>query len=520
MIGTCVKDAFLRIKRFGFPGSKTFVGGHSLGGAFLPQMFEQNQVNVNQVEGLIHLGCILSRNSEEDLNVNQLPHMVLAGELDGLVRASRVAEDYHRYVVRRQTKDNVKDIMLNHAVVLVPGMNHFGFISEEPPFMDDFRDLQGELSHSDSVTQVASSVAEFMDFHRMNKQERAEPLLSKMNTSIDYMKPILASMELEGSYHLGKTPCHLCEEDSETAQDCCEDCVEGSPWAEKIQRDIAPEGIEYGNVKDEFHQSWWINPLHDPPFYHPSIESSSLENDRKAATMATKAKGNELGKIITMGTVSEPVYEKSDMYLFDAGFFSNAALELRCKFNSQQSILDAAGIATSHEPELGTSSEMNKRTMEWALEQVPESVRRRYLERGTRLVAGKETEHSAGPSWIWSYLEYRRVDDRTIALDSHIMSTPLDHPVPASQGKFYCKLLSPAKALDWIYTDSLRPATELSNFWHQNLASPATFVKYAARETPKRMLEVADPLFLPKTFVRASLGGRSFASELSRREKK
>jgi hypothetical protein len=519
MIGTTVKDALARLKRFGFPGTKTFVGGHSLGGAFLPSMFDQNQVNVNQVEGLIHLGCILSRNAEENPNVNRLPHMVLTGELDGLVRASRVAEDYHRYVVRKQTRENDKDTMLNHPVVLVPGMNHFGFISGEPPFMDEFRDLEGELTHSDSVKQVASSVAEFIDFHRTRKIERGEPLLAKMRESISYMEPILNAMELEGSYHLGKTPCHLCEDD----KDCCEDCVEGSPWAAKVQREIAPAGIEYGSVKDEFHKSWWINPFHDPPFYHPSIDTASKDatqlamNTTTAAMVLKATANNDLGKIITMETVSEPVYEKSDMYLFDAGFFSNAALEIRCKFNSKQSILHAAGIKVEHEPELGVVSKINEQTMEWALERVPESVKRRYLERGTRLVAGKEIEHRIGPAWIWSYLQYRRVDDRTVALDSHIMSTPLDHPVPASSGKLYMKLLSPAKALDWIYTDSLRPATELSDFYHENIASPTAFLKYAARETPKRILEVVDPLFLPKTFFRASLGGLSIASELGKR---
>jgi Alpha/beta hydrolase family len=518
-IGQVVQDAFARLKRFGFPGTKTFVGGHSLGGAFLPEMFNQG-ISVGQVEGLIHLGCILSRQAETDDRVQRLPHMVLAGELDGLVRASRVAEDYHRYVVRKQqSKENDSNqAMLNHAVVLVPGMNHFGFISGEPPFMNEFRDLEGELSHEDSVQQVASSVSEFMDYHRNQKMERATPLLSKMKDTIDHVQPILAAMELEGSYHLGKTPCHLCEE-SDNPEGCCDDCVEGSPWAAMVQRDLAPEGIEYGPIKDEFHQSWWINPFHDPPFYHPSIEAASFENTKiiNATSSAMTAQPLPPTKVLKLETVSEPVYEKSDMYLFDAGFFSNAALEIRCKFNSRQAILEAAGEKVPFESECGSCSKMNERTIEWALEQVPESVKRRYLERGTKLVAGKDIEHSAGPTWIWSYMDYRRVDDRTMELDSHIMSTPLDHPVPASGGKLYCKLLSPAKALDWIYTDSLRSATELSSFYHENLASPANFLKFAARETPKRILEVADPLFLPKTFVRAGLNSLSFASAFTKR---
>jgi hypothetical protein len=32
----------------------------------------------------------------------------------------------------------------------------------------------------------------------------------------------------------------------------------------------------------------------------------------------------------------------------------------------------------------------------------------------------------------------------------------VDHPIPFANGKLYMKLLSPARVLDWMYTDSLR----------------------------------------------------------------
>jgi hypothetical protein len=524
-IGISVSSAVERLKTYGFPGTKTFVAGHSLGGAFLRNMFDQNLVSTNQIEGLIHLGCIMARESKNDRHTNEIPHMVVAGDLDGLVRASRVAEDYHRHVLQKQKKNNNNNNdpndVLRHAVVLVPGMNHFGYVSGEPPFMDEFRDLKGELSHEDSVKEVSSSVAEFMDYHRLKDPEQVSSLLSKMDRTSEYLQPIINAMKLEGSYHLDQIPCHLCEEDG--SDGCCDDCIEGSPWAAMIQRDIAPEGVEYGEIKDEFHQSWWINPLHDPPFYHPKIhaadmisEFTSYEN-ATAMMNTTRVSSADFQKIINMGTVSEPVYEKPDMYLFDAGFFSNAALELRCKFNSRQAILQAAGIDVPHESECGTCSKMNERTIQWALEQVPESVRQRYLDRGIKLVTGKDIEHSAGPTWIWSYMDYRRVDDKTMEIDSHIMSTPLDHPVPASGGKLYCKLLSPAKALDWIYTDSLRPSTEASKFYHDVLLSPSNLLKYTVEQSQNSIREVADPFFVPKSLLRVGFGGLSLAAELNRK---
>ena len=64
-------------------------------------------------------------------------------------------------------------------------------------------------------------------------------------------------------------------------------------------------------------------------------------------------------------------------------------------------------------------------------------------------------------TWIWSHLDFTKEgvndeDEPCRIIDSHTMTTPLDHPVPFAGGKLYCKLLSPARVLDWMYTDSLR----------------------------------------------------------------
>lgn len=52
------------------------------------------------------------------------------------------------------------------------------------------------------------------------------------------------------------------------------------------------------------------------------------------------------------------------------------------------------------------------------------------------------------------------------------MTTPVDYPLKAIGGMLYCKLLSPAKALDWMYTDSLRQPSPLSNIVNEGLLPP------------------------------------------------
>jgi hypothetical protein len=477
------------------------------------------------IDGLIHLGCIVSRGhrrTDDGDGTQSVPHLVCAGDLDGLVRSSRLAEDYYQNVVMRQRRprpkkngDDDDQDPLRHVVISVPGMNHFGFIQKQPAgrdgtallpsIMAGWRDLPAELSFDESIDRVSTIVADFIDCHSHNngviRKMPPPPVVSnhaaararltaQMNETVQFLQPLLDAMQLEGSYHLA-TPCHLCSNDDDDP-DCTDHCTPGSPWVSRVQTDLLlpPEMVDVvGTVTDEFHQSWWINPLADPPFYHPTI----IQTRRRQATDENDTKRSV---VLDLTTMSEAVYEKPDFYLFDAGFFSNAAIELRSKLHSKQSLLQAAaslrggnsrdnvvGLLPKFESERGIANRINQHTIDWAVAMAPERVRRRYFERGsTRLVVGTESEHTNGPSWIWSYLTLRRVDDTTMAVDSHIMSTSLDHPFPFSQGKLYCKLLSPAKALDWMYTDALRRPDGnngmnrfVSRMYNEELSSPVKF---------------------------------------------
>ena len=64
--------------------------------------------------------------------------------------------------------------------------------------------------------------------------------------------------------------------------------------------------------------------------------------------------------------------------------------------------------------------------------------------------------YNAGPLWIWRYLTYADNKDKTETLvQAPMMRTPTDYPISAARGFHYCKLLSPFRALEWIYVDSL-----------------------------------------------------------------
>lgn len=82
------------------------------------------------------------------------------------------------------------------------------------------------------------------------------------------------------------------------------------------------------------------------------------------------------------------------------------------------------------------------------------------------IIGEDEGPYNAGPLWIWTYLDYHQEDDaerknldgsqrKLIDLKSPMMKTPIDYYIQAAAGYHYCKLLSPARMMEWMYTDSL-----------------------------------------------------------------
>lgn len=71
---------------------------------------------------------------------------------------------------------------------------------------------------------------------------------------------------------------------------------------------------------------------------------------------------------------------------------------------------------------------------------------------------GKDKGPSGGgPDWIWGELEYRENKDKTeVVVYSNTMKTPIDYPIKASAGFHYCKVLSPARVMEWLYVDGLK----------------------------------------------------------------
>ena len=53
--------------------------------------------------------------------------------------------------------------------------------------------------------------------------------------------------------------------------------------------------------------------------------------------------------------------------------------------------------------------------------------------------------------------------EKVIMVNSTALTTSVDYPQKNSEGMHYCKVLSPAYAIEWIYVDGLRMNDSLSS---------------------------------------------------------
>jgi hypothetical protein len=132
-----VRQSIATLRAAGYPRDRpVYVGGHSLGGIFLPNLLDDDEPDndlVDQIAGLVQLGSFVSREQKRKQKkkerdgiiaatrsaFDRTPRLVLNGDLDGLIRVARIAEDFYNHVVLAGDTERGR---LHHAVVLVRGM--------------------------------------------------------------------------------------------------------------------------------------------------------------------------------------------------------------------------------------------------------------------------------------------------------------------------------------------------------------------------------------------------------------
>jgi len=227
---------------------------------------------------------------------------------------------------------------------------------------------------------------------------------------------------------------------------------------------------------DAFHD---VSDTH--PFHLPHIWSSC---DSPGATC-----------VLNVTTVTMPVLKPGNLFPSNGSSAPLSAFELKTKFKSREAIWDAIGGGGSSAADKNNTicQLINERAYDWALAHAAPSVRAAFESDGEPMIMVEDVAApigATGPTWIAKELVYTRVQDgqdgqihklrigsqAAAAMSGHgrasshievqswqfvVGNVPIKSKyVPA--GMHYCKLLSPARAMEWIYLEGLRARLSLS----------------------------------------------------------
>eukprot|EP00656_Telonema_subtile_P021149 TRINITY_DN2218_c0_g1_i1.p1 TRINITY_DN2218_c0_g1~~TRINITY_DN2218_c0_g1_i1.p1 ORF type:complete len:497 (-),score=100.11 TRINITY_DN2218_c0_g1_i1:145-1635(-) len=381
----------------------------------------------------------------------QAPTLALLGTMDGVTRTSNFAVSRHRYA----------GASLQFG--LIDGASHHSFTDVASGTVAA-HDLQAQVSHQHVHRTTAAIVRAFL-------VGGGAALHAAEQRAARVSKPLTDALLLEGSAALGHP---VCNSDHPTNPSCAypswpahslppgaapapspalpPDCVCGSTWVSQHANPLIA-GLDLSQMPayTSFANDAFADVSDTHPFHLPHVWN--------------KCDGTQAACALNLTTLTMPVLKAGHLFP-NASSTPVSAFELKSKMKSREAVWEAAGFGPQDDSKTDKNNSMckvvNQAAYDWALAHADPSVKAQFLQHGEPFVIVDDKPAPigvTGPSWIKDELVYTRTGGTVqvqswqfVVKNTNQGSVPWFFPV----GMHYCKLLSPARAMEWIYTDGLR----------------------------------------------------------------
>ncbi|CAE7868786.1 unnamed protein product [Symbiodinium microadriaticum] len=396
-----------------------WLAGHSLGASCANRLFQaynaHNSSNSGSspYAGMVVMGGYVDETGEYDLLGYPVPVLSLNVELDGgLARPGKISTWWHQFLKLRQQK-GLEAAATDKPVIVLPKLNHSDFC----PGFDVPGDLPAEVGQQEATRTIGETVSAFMALHwkgaEAKKASALELLKSQLAWTEGLLSPYLEAQDLE-----------------RTAADHNVSSEGSSPFCSRAQHVLA--GLSAADaqrlqVQDGFH-----------------ISSPNLEHCHPTWTVD--------GKKLLVRSCSHTNYYPD---ISNTGKIT-AAEEIGCKLLSAERV--AQQLQTHPEHQRLPCAAMNRVAVQVAEQLAAESTLRRYREKGRGWCFLDDSPSVAGPIWVFKDRLALKENSTCMAVQSPSMLTDVNARI--YPGIHYCKLLSPARVLDWMMTDSLKPGSQ------------------------------------------------------------
>lgn len=480
-----------KLKDRGVVYKHAFYIGHSMGGAMIPGYVAEHAADT--AAGVIMLGAFLTHTYKTGSTPEgrpqvefPVPSLTIGGDLDGLCRLTRIAEALYSQVTFSADPENAKTYM---GVTVIPGLNHMFFASGTPTAHVKDNDLRAEITEQQAHAAIASDVALFMHGIVFGGKQYKAALKKRVEESTAAVQPIIDALQVEAfPQFLPACDCEPKDPSTQEGASCpsTPSCTGGVPWVTSHAQNIMGgeneskvKGLEIVNI-DSIHNIAGLKASWELPhiFGNPDPSATPGSGGLFGGDPPLCKRPNECRLNIT--TVSQPYYSSGTQYdvwtaqfqlnFKDTGFNPISAQELRVRMKSRQSIWQAAGLkSTSFSVDEGNErcKEINQAAVEWAYNQLPPVPKQRFDTYGQKMLVGEDLKTCGAPTcWLLDPLRFNTDNEaNTVLIQSPWFATKnvnLVKPcgdgklVPCSAGLHYCKLLSPARAVEWMYVDGLK----------------------------------------------------------------
>lgn len=404
------------------------------------------------VDAQILLGSFITRMFKDNYHFSYpTPTLTIGAELDGLCRVTRIAEAYYTQLIDPYNTD-VESNKKKFPVTIILGATHMQFASGTPPEFVYEHDLAPEISYDAAHVLIAQDISDYMSsliIDAKDSEESASRLATRLDQTLTFVNPIIEALNLEG-YHNFRPPC-LCNTDN---CDISPDCNALCPWTDLVSQRTMGDGLEglTINNRDSQHDVWETNPVHLPVVLNNCTSPDGCILSTQTVTQVTYHTGEDL-----------EIWKKHfDVPIIDSGFSPIAAFELRTKMSSRQQIYTKAGLSDVDFDSVDGGNvrcgEINQKAIDWAYANAGENTNKRFTSVGQPFIIGPDKPVCpAGPCFIWEELERKESDDgKSISVIAPFFDTAIDFWLPMTRGFHYCKVLSPAMAMEHLYVDGLR----------------------------------------------------------------
>lgn len=132
-----------------------------------------------------------------------------------------------------------------------------------------------------------------------------------------------------------------------------------------------------------------------------------------------------------------------------------AATEVGAKFKSREAIHKYFGLEFNVAE--ATCKEINEMAYDYLLKNFngSKSVLDRFTQHGQPIEFLNDTKSTSGITWVNRQIITKNTTS-TYQVSSRALLSPIDFIVPEAAGMLYCKLISPARILEWILVDGLK----------------------------------------------------------------